>query len=93
LSFEGLQLTEHALDVWFLLVGQPTVLVEVREHPEIAQQGLGLRLRRAPLAREALVELAAEVVGTLLQVIEESHATTVPPPDANVAGRGRDLRR
>jgi hypothetical protein len=67
-----------------LFLGQPTHLVEVREHTEIAQQRLGLRLRRTTRARQALVELGAQIVGALLEIIEKAHATTVvlPPSGA-----------
>jgi hypothetical protein len=57
-----------------LVLGQPSHLVEVGEHAQIAQQRLGLGLRRTARTRQALVDLGAEVVGTLLQIIEKAHA-------------------
>ena len=71
---ERLELPDDARDVRLLVFGEPAHLIEVRQHAEVAQERFGLRLRRTRGAGQALVQLAAELVGTLLEIVEEAHA-------------------
>jgi hypothetical protein len=80
--------------VGLLVLGQTAGLIEERQRTKVPEQRLGLRLTRSALSGKALVELVAEIVGALLEVIEKSHAmksteSRVAPVGATLAIGGR----